>query len=603
MGRYYGSVHVRSTDTEQIIEIVKRLSTQGEKLKFLISPSINGWISVYASEKGQNPTVARAIAQQFPGHVLNLILYHDDFFDYEYYRNHQLIDQYSSDPEYFGTVPAEESERLRGKPEVFADLLAELPNQQITIEHIAEVLTVSSQAEWEKLFQKSLEIWQQLEVCANHTDISELPYDEVFEAANQFYLFAKFFNISNAETCYEYLQNEENEEIERWSEFVHIPDPAIELALQQREKAKIDEALTILKRENILLIKLSNPTQKGHLPRIPISTPGKKGGFFIGWRGVKNQPLEIKHYTAPWNHEPVKLDLLIENNAYVMQVSPSGKFLAVGHASGSWQATLYDLEQKQLLKTIPHIRATSGIKFTPNEDILITRSEGEIILTSIKNLEQVGIFKVGHGSRIAIHPNGRYLLANEQESKLVIIDLNTQEVVKVLSTAALDVKAWMASVQRGEGVNGFSSNEVIANMDFSPDGRWLLCAMCQGVRVFEWSEVLSAQDKLPLPIAGASSEVVIDDKGSRMAITYDIAFDWQRNTLLYCGLEGKVKSLDLATGESKVLLEVPGKPAVFQLNLSHDLATFCTHSRTDMFERQRNKEPFIAQIWNYLALV
>lgn len=80
MGRYYGSVHVRSTDTEQIIEIVKHLSTQGEKLKFLISPSINGWISVYASEKGQNPTVARAIAQQFPGHLLNLILYHDDFF-------------------------------------------------------------------------------------------------------------------------------------------------------------------------------------------------------------------------------------------------------------------------------------------------------------------------------------------------------------------------------------------------------------------------------------------------------------------------------------------------------------------------------------------
>ncbi|MBN3899229.1 MAG: hypothetical protein HWQ41_29345 [Nostoc sp. NOS(2021)] len=38
-----------------------------------------------------------------------------------------------------------------------------------------------------------------------------------------------------------------------------------------------------------------------------------------------------------------------------------------------------------------------------------------------------------------------------------------------------------------------------------------------------------------------------------MAGIYDIAFDWQRDILLSCGLEGKVKSLDLATGKSKIL--------------------------------------------------
>ncbi|MEH2197521.1 WD40 repeat domain-containing protein [Nostoc sp.] len=600
MGAYYGSIHIRSTDTEEIVEIVKKLAAQ-EKLKFLISPCINGWISVYSSEKGQNPTVIKAIAQQFSGHLINLILYHDDFFYYEYYRGHQLINVYSSEPEYFGTISIEEKSRLTGKPEVFADLLAELPNNQTTLEDIAEVLTVPSGEEREEIYQRSLEILENLESGANHADINELPHDEVFHAAKQFSDFANLFNISNASTCYEYLQDEEDEEIERWEEFVHIPDPSIELAQKQREKARIDEALTKLNQTDILLISLLSPTYSGQFPHQPISFPDQTSGFFIGWCRHDNQPLEIKHYTAPWNNEAAKLDLPLEQNAYVMQVSKSGKFLAVGHDSGSWQATLYDLEQKQLLKKIPHVRATSSVQFTPNEEILVSRSEEEIIFTSIKNLQQIALIKIGHGSKIAIHPDGRYLLADgEGKSKLAIIDLNTQKVIKVLSTAALDMTAWMASVKRGEGVTNFSPNEMIFKMDFSRDGRWLLCAMDKGVRVFEWNEVFSSKSKLPLPIASSSSETIaVGDRSSRMATTYDIAFDWQRNILLSCGLEGKVKSLDLATGESKVLLELPGRPAIIQLDLSRDLTTFCTHSIRDMFERK--KEP-IVQIWNYLGL-
>ncbi|WP_392534651.1 WD40 repeat domain-containing protein [Nostoc sp. C117] len=600
MGAYYGSIHIRSNDIEEIIEIVKRLAAQ-EKLKFLISPCINGWISVYSSERGQNPTVAEAIAQQFSGHLLYLSLYDDDLFDYIYYREHKLVDEYSSNPDYFETIPREEKERLCGKPEVFADLLAELPNNQTTIEEIAEVLTVASEEEREKLYQKSLELLKRLQVSENHAALNELPYDEVFAAAKQFADFAQLFNISNASICYEYLQDDEDEEIERWSEFFHIPDLSIELAHKQREKARINQALTELNISGILLLTVSSPTPSEQFPHQPIFVPEKTGGFFIGWYGHHNQPLEIKHYTAPWNNEPENLDLPLEKNAYVMQISPSGKFLALGHASGSWQATLYDLEEKQLLKTIPHLRATSSVQFTPNEEMLVSRSEEEIVFTSIENLQQIAVIKVGHGSKIAIHPDGRYLLADDGgKSKLAIIDLKTQTVVKVLSTAELDRTAWMASVQRGEGVNAFSANEMIFKMDFSPDGRWLVCAMQQGVRVFEWNEVFSSHSKLPLPIVGSSSEVItVGDRGSRMATTYDVAFDWQRNVILSCGIEGKVKSLDLATGESKVLLEIPGRPAIIQLDLSRDLATFCTHSIHDMFERK--PEP-IVQIWNYLRL-
>ncbi|MEH2263485.1 hypothetical protein [Nostoc sp.] len=125
MGTSYGSIHIRSTDTEQIAEIVKSLAEQ-EKQKFLISPCINGWISVYPSRKGQDSKISpvAAIAQQFSGHLLDVSLHDDDLFDYIYYRAHKLVDEYSSDPDYFETVSREEKARLRGKPEVFNDLLA-----------------------------------------------------------------------------------------------------------------------------------------------------------------------------------------------------------------------------------------------------------------------------------------------------------------------------------------------------------------------------------------------------------------------------------------------------------------------------------------------
>lgn len=307
MGSFYGSIHIRSTQTEQITEIVKKLAAQ-EKLKFLISPCINGWISVYSSEKGQNPIVVSVLAKQFSGHLLNLILYHDDFFYYEYYRKHQLMDTYSSSPEYFGTISREEKLRLTGKPEVFTDLLAELPNNQTTIEHISELLKIPFLKDGEELSPRSLELLQRLQNLSKYPDMRELIDDKSFAAAIQFSSFAQLLNISNAATCYEYLQDGEDENIERREEFIHVPDLSIELAHKEREKAKIDEVFTQLNKSGLLLLTISRPTPKGQFLQEPISVPDPMDGFFIGWCGLWNQPLEIKHYTAPWNNEPKNIE-------------------------------------------------------------------------------------------------------------------------------------------------------------------------------------------------------------------------------------------------------------------------------------------------------
>lgn len=352
--------------------------------------------------------------------------------------------------------------------------------------------------------------------------------------------------------------------------------------------------------QEILLATVSSP-DNGRSSSTPMVVADRTGGFLVGWGGhLNNQPLEVRCYAAPWSTKPTALNFQLEIKGHVMQISPSGKFLAVGHASGNWQATLYDLDQQKLLIKVNHIRVCSGVEFTPDETMLISRSRGEIILTSTETLQEIGVIQVGLGERIAIHPEGRYLLAEERGAKLIIVDLHTRQIVKELSTTAFDMLTWLTHALQGQGSTGFSSNDMIVRLKFSPDGKWLLCAMEQGARVFEWSEVLASSNSLPAPIAFSESEVV-KNMALRMGMTYDIAFDWKRNALLFCGLEGKVKSLDLETGDSKILIELPGKPAVVKLSLSYDLTALATHSKYNC--EKHNQEPSVVEIWNYLALV
>ncbi len=353
--------------------------------------------------------------------------------------------------------------------------------------------------------------------------------------------------------------------------------------------------------QGTLLATASSPDD-GKSAATPIVVADRTGGFLVGWWGGYRgrQPLELRRYAKPWSAKPTALGFQLEPKGHVMQISPSGKFLAVGHHSGNWQATLYNLDQQKMLIKVNHIRVCSGIEFTPDEAILISRSQGEIILTSIETLQEIGVIQVGLGEKIALHPKGRYLLAEEHRSRLVIIDLYTQQIVKELSTTAFDMQTWMTHALQGQAVTGFYPNDMIVQLKFSPDGNWLLCAMKQGTRFFDWSEVLASSESLPAPVAFSSSEVV-ENMESRFAMTYDITFDWKRNALLSCGLDSKVKSLDLKTGDTKTLMALPGDPTIWRLSLSHDLTALATHSLYN--SAKRIPKSSVVEIWDYLALV
>ncbi|WP_375509359.1 hypothetical protein, partial [uncultured Nostoc sp.] len=50
-----------------------------------------------------------------------------------------------------------------------------------------------------------------------------------------------------------------------------------------------------------------------------------------------------------------------------------------------------------------------------------------------------------------------------------------------------------------------------------------------------------------------------------LIFNFEKRLDWQRNVILSCGLGGKIKSLDLATGESKVYIGTTRKTSDYPI--------------------------------------
>lgn len=91
--------------------------------KFYLAPVINGWVSLFPSEYWQE-SLSREISRETEADVLHMMVHDDDVFCYFYYRGGELIDEYNSCPDYFGEkVPAKKRKKLKGKPEVFRELV------------------------------------------------------------------------------------------------------------------------------------------------------------------------------------------------------------------------------------------------------------------------------------------------------------------------------------------------------------------------------------------------------------------------------------------------------------------------------------------------
>ncbi len=93
-----------------------------------------------------------------------------------------------------------------------------------------------------------------------------------------------------------------------------------------------------------------------------------------------------------------------------------------------------------------------------------------------------------------------------------------------------------------------------------------------------------------------------DGQESRNSFVAALAYDPDRDWLLFAGQEGRVRYLDLADGRTGLLLEPPGRPAIGQLALSQDRSALGITCGPDINEEGRMRRSAVVQFWDYPAL-
>src|SRR5439155_4153943 len=103
MGAHYRTLQIKGENRDAVIAAVESL-VRAHNGKSLIGPEINGWTGIYLDDSAPTEAFAVALARQLNASVLDLMVHDSDIFIYNFYREDQLIDEYSSCPDYFEEV-------------------------------------------------------------------------------------------------------------------------------------------------------------------------------------------------------------------------------------------------------------------------------------------------------------------------------------------------------------------------------------------------------------------------------------------------------------------------------------------------------------------
>jgi ankyrin repeat protein len=115
MGASFANYQVRTADTAACLKAVAGLV----HLRALVTNARKGWITVYdekseAQDADELRRVAKGLSTRLATDVFAFMLHDSDVFIYILYQKGKLIDQFNSQPDYFGSVPAAERKKWAG---------------------------------------------------------------------------------------------------------------------------------------------------------------------------------------------------------------------------------------------------------------------------------------------------------------------------------------------------------------------------------------------------------------------------------------------------------------------------------------------------------
>lgn len=632
MGTFYGSILVRTEDSEAVRRVLGQVAKEGDH-RFLVGPTLQGWISIFPNNSGQSHDTSAEIAKLIPHDIFHLIVHDDDIFSYYFYRKGTLVDQYNSCPGYFHEVSDEEKRQCTGRPELFQDLL---PDAESSSE-LKNVL---------------------------HAEAGKYTFEQERMAK-----FGELLGVPNALSSYEYLQSGEREGIKSWKQFVHIPDLTPEKETKRAAQARIKAEKKHLQKAGVFLAEVEPPKElKGNLASsIAWGTDSTNNGLLLIWQTYhftktfddEQSRKEFFSFAPPWKAALQALQLKTNWTAHTFCMSRSGNWLAGGFASGDWKMRVWDWRGRALSFEVDHTGAVGWVEFSEDEQWIYSLGGGELVVSSMAEKCSVTTVKGMEGARrAAVHPSRKFAAIAFQD-RLGIVDLEKKELIKQLwinrkmetldsfaktpgevfvraclkeflenpnlreklgispeagceilrdpkAIGQLSVEAQrkiesMLEKVRARSRISFETKEQPFDVRFHPNGERLFVAS-NGMRVFDWNALLSANGDAPSPELSVDAPRDDESNPNSRPLAYCVRFDQERNLLLSSCLAGVVQYLNFANGKSGVLLKPPGDMGIWRLELTADKQALCCHCSTRPRAEDRNKRFTCVQVWNYPAL-
>jgi hypothetical protein len=660
MGSFYGSVHVRTEDREAVRKVLEQVARK-LKARFLLGPVLNGWVAVYPDNNGQDIRIPAALAGKVPVDVLYVMVHDDDIFMYSFYQNGELVDQYNSCPDYFdgfgdeGDLEAEFGEgavESGGRPEVFRHLLkndsdlAEL-EALLSPERAGSVLFASD----------LLERFAGLVGLANAATAYEYLMQDETDSTEGWDQFIHVPDLSAEKAKKRAAEDSLAAAKQR------LREQGL-LLLEQVGSGKgphISMPVWCPDRDGGFLLCWASAFRQGPWPVERYGPPWAAGpqptgltvDTFVGvlaaspsgrYLATGDGTGQVKVWDA--EHARPLLDVKHDRHIVWIDFTADEKYPVTLSAQEGSVISL-DTRRRVASFAVPH--AKTGV-IHPSGTLVVADELGKLVFLDLPSGQgrktlfvggKHGLAGMGQMLAAQLQQRGQQFDAAAMRERLEaglrkqlentealqekvraayrkagmpepkdLAERMRQEMEKVLAEAQKQMERLQAAARPGAAAPApaypAQGMERLHALAVSADGRWLSYAAQQGVRVLAWDAVMAAAEATPAPAFAVPAEPVAVQLGgvgmtTTQAQTYAVAYDAGANRLLFAGLEGKVKSLDLATGQVSLLLDPPGRPPINRLGLARDRSALCCTCYPEMFAGN-NRKPPVVQVWNYAAL-
>ncbi|HJT77366.1 MAG TPA: hypothetical protein VJ739_09220 [Gemmataceae bacterium] len=651
MGAFYGSIHFRTEDRDAVRRALEEAAGE-QPCRFLLGTALRGWVAAYPEMHGQDERVVKAIVERFPGEVLHVLVHDSDIFAYGFYRNGEAVDEYNSCPDYFEEAEPHVRESCRGQPDLLAHLLA--PGKTVAelrqllspeeagggvfaddlLRRFAELLALPNASTSYEYLQSGetddIEGWDQFQHVPDdaaekaHKREAEASIERVKERmrAEGLLLLERaageggWAQVLQPVWC---PDREGSGFLVGWSRWgadlaARVPEPLERCAPPWGEPAATG---------------LTFPGMPQHLTPSPSGRYLAVDGMMPGKWAVQLWNLDTKTVVADmaqtrhvdWVGFAPDEKFLVTSSAGEGAVTyvKSGRRVSSFHLEGIWQATVHpsgvilvadqlgrlswvDPMSGQVQRTL-HVGGRQAAN--PAYQAMLAQALQQFQQTDPQALEQeirAKLEKQAQAMEDMLRRRGSLPGIPDVEELI-------RRVREQMDNAVAQMRQQVErSRQSGAGPAAAPSqgNERVTCLECSADGRLVFAATDKGVRVFAWDALTAATESTPTPLFAAEAETVAVEVGYGMTapqgMVYTLAHDAAGNRLLFGGLAGKVRFLDLATGRGGTLLDPPGRPAIQRLGLSRDRSSLCCTCQPDLFVQGKQRRPPLLQVWNYAAL-